>query len=362
MKPIDSLRLLSQLVTRLRRHPNLWLATGALGFAALAVLGGRQYLALQVESATARLQPEPTHVEVVVARRDLRRGDSVSTETMAIRAIPEAYVPGGAVRPSDFDVWVGTRLRSPMRAGEPLLGAALAPVDPPNFSARVRPGIRALTVAVDEVNSLSGMLQPGDRIDLLLSVRPVGPAGLPLPELTRTVMQGVTVLATGRQARPPGSEESVPPRPFTAITVEVDPDQAQALVVAQRAGKLTAVLRNPEDLTRVNQRGLDVNALLGLSARTAAPSVPASARVESTPVELIVGGRGAVATGPGSTAASARMAAPAAATESSPLRSEGEAPHGRAEALQRLLRAEGASAPVIPEDLPGRPATVPLYR
>ena len=362
MKALDSLRFLPRLAARLRRHPNLWLAAGALGFATLAVLGGRQYLALQVESATARLKPEPALVEVVVARRDLGRGESVSTETMAIRAIPAPYAPGGAIRPSDFDAWLGARLRASMRAGEPLLGAALAPVDPPNFSARVRPGIRALTVAVDEVNSLSGMLQPGDRIDLLLSVRPVGPAGLPLPEITRTVMQGVTVLATGRQARPPGGEEGAPPRPFTAITVEVDPDQAQALVVAQRAGKLTAVLRNPEDLTRVNQRGLDVNALLGLNARTASLPAPTTARVDSTPVELIVGGRGAVSAVQGASVGSGRMASPPTMAESSPPRSEGETQASRSDALQRLLRAEGASAAATPEDPPGRPANVPLYR
>jgi hypothetical protein len=82
-------------------------------------------------------------------------------------------------------------------------------------------------------------------------------------------------------------------RPFTSITVEVDPDQAQRLVVAQRAGRLTAVLRNPEDLGTVGERRLDVNALLGLPPVTLAAG-PAPAPSPPRPVEVIVGGRGQV--------------------------------------------------------------------
>ena len=51
-----------------------------------------------------------------------------------------------------------------VRSGEPLLAVAIAGADAAHFSQRLRAGSRAITIAVDEVNALSGMLQPGDRI------------------------------------------------------------------------------------------------------------------------------------------------------------------------------------------------------
>lgn len=167
-----------------------------------------------------------------------------------------------------------------------------------------------MSIAVDEVNSVSGMLQPGDRIDLLFSVRPPGAAGLPVGgEITTTLMQDLSVLATGRQVRP-GVDETNPGRYFTTITVEVTPEQAQRLIVAQRAGKLTAMLRHPDDRQPVGQRLHDVKSLLGLSTEAPLPAV-------RTGPEVIVGGRGTLT--PPLAAAEALARQPAAEL---PLRSE----------------------------------------
>jgi hypothetical protein len=165
------------------------------------------------------------------------------------------------------------------------------------------------------------MLQPGDRIDLLLTVRPAPVAGQVQPEITRTVMQGVPVLATGRQSRALLADEPGAGRPYTAITVEVEPDQALRLVVAQRSGRLTAVLRNPDDRATVAEPRLDVNALLGLppaapptpAAPPPAPPAPTLAQAAPAPVEIIVGGRGPVPAHSG-----AAMAAGASGAASDP--------------------------------------------
>lgn len=339
-----------------------WFALGAVAFGAVAVIGARHYISDRLAAETARLQPRHELVEVVVAKRELRRGDTVGPDTMAVRALPREFAPGGAIAPARFDAVVGARLLVPMRAGEPLLAAAVAGAEPPSFSARVRPGIRAMTVAVDEVNSLSGMLQPGDRIDLLLSVRPPAPSGLPMPEVTRTVMQGVTVLATGRQARPGAPEDGSVGRSFTSITVEVDPEQAQKLVVAQRSGKLTAVLRNPEDRMPVSDRRLDVHALLGLPAPP--PTVLVAAPV---PVEVIVGGRGQVSTPPSPAGAGAPGTAPAPAAGRAtpapgPFGLPVEPPGGRAESAARHSMPDLPAIPGLGPLPPDTPATVPLYR
>ncbi len=117
------------------------------------------------------------------------------------------------------------------------------------------------------------MLQPGDRIDLLLSVRLPGASMPPLgQEVTRPLMQDLRVLATGRQVRPGHDERSA--RAFTAITIEVSPDQAQKLVVAQRIGKLTAMLRNPQDRAPIDARRWTSTGLLDIKPVMTPPLEP----------------------------------------------------------------------------------------
>jgi len=282
--------------TRLRRvlgwvqqRRTALLFLGAVAFGAAAVVGARSYISERLALERERLVPRFQMVDLVVAKRDLKRGDVIGPDTMAVRSLPRDYAPGGAVSPARFESLVGSRLAAPMKSGEPLLPGALIGADAPGFSSRVRPGIRALTIAVDEVNSLSGMLQPGDRIDLMISVRPQPVSGVVQPELTRTLMQDVLVLATGRQIRASG-DDGPANRTFTTITVEVDPERAQKLVVAQRSGKLTAVLRHPDDRQPVGDRRLDVNTLLGLPTPAAVVQRPGP--------EVIVGGRGALPAAP----------------------------------------------------------------
>lgn len=344
----------------LRARRAAWMALGAIAFGVMSIVGARNYIDARLAREKARLQPSHETVEVVVAKRDLKRGDTVGADTMAVRRLPRQYAPGGAVVPERFEAIAGARLLLPMRAGEPLLPTALAPSEPASISARVRPGIRAMTVAVDEVNSLSGLLQPGDRIDLLLSVRPPSAAGVVQPEVTRTVLQDVPVLATGRQSRVSAGEDAPAGRPFTAITVEVLPEQAQRLVVAQRSGKLTAVLRNPNDRRPVPERRLDLNMLLGL-----APPAPAVAPVAPPrPVtEVIVGGRGQATPLPG-TAAGGAASVPDAPVVPRPAQAPEPAPG--AVAPPTGPRSAPLPAPIGPGNEPpawlAPPAVVPLFR
>ena len=164
------------------------------------------------------------------------------------------------------------------------------------------------------------------------------------PEVTRTVMQRVAVLATGRQSKPGQADEAGFGRAFTSITVEVDPEQAQKLVVAQRSGKLTAVLRNPDDRQPVGDRRLDVNGLLGLPG----PMLVAAPAPAPAAVEVIVGGRGGavVASPAGSHASSPASTSPAAPVP--------PAPPGSAPRPEDPVR--------MPSPDPNAPALVPLYR
>jgi len=287
-RPSRSSRLarLTGLPLRLARNRTLVLLLVAGAFGALAVGGARGYIAERIATERERLNPPRAMVEVVVAKTDLQPGATVGPDTMAVRAMPAEFAPGGSVRPDAFAQLEGMRLSQPMRSGEPLLPTAVEQPYDGNFSTRIRHGIRAMTIQVDEVNSVSGMLQPGDRIDLLFTVRPPAVPGVaPADEVTAPLMQDLAVLATGSRVAPSG-EPSGSGRHFTAITVEVAPEQAQRLIVAQRSGRLTATLRNPEDRAPVTAAALDVSTLLGMRREP-----PAAVRKPSGP-ELIVGGNG----------------------------------------------------------------------
>jgi pilus assembly protein CpaB len=271
----------------LAAHRNTVLFAAALACGAVAVFAGKEYLAQQLEAERVRLSPKPARsVDVIVARHDLGKGDEVSARTMAVRRIPEEFASSSAIRPERFEGFNGMRLAVALRGGEQLLAAAIVGGETMTFSHRVKPGIRALTIAVDEVNSISGMLQPGDRIDLLFSARPPGdvPGQQQAPEATVPLFQSLVVLATGKQVRA-GTDERGGQRTFSTVTVEVEPEHAQRLVVAQRAGKLTAVLRNPDDPQRMVRKAMDIRQLLEVPTGAVAPSVPP---------QVIVGGLGRV--------------------------------------------------------------------
>lgn len=278
----------------LRRRSQLLLLLLALGLGGLGAIGARGYVAEQLARERARLNPAQPMVAIVVAKRELARGETIDPAKLAVRDIPRTYLAPGTVLPERIDEFIGARLNAPLQPGEPLLQAALEGADVGTFAAKVPAGVRAFTVVVDEVNSLSGMLQPGDRIDLLLSARLPGTPTTPSPpELTRTFLQDIKVLATGRQVRPGGDDKAG--RSYGAITVEVTPDQAARLVVAQRNGKLSAVLRNPRDRDPAHVSAIDVYQVLGL------PSPGASGARATGPVrvtELIVGGQGVLRSRP----------------------------------------------------------------
>ena len=272
-----------------RPSPTQMLVAVALLAGGLAALGTQAHIEREVAIERERLQPEVAKTSLVVARRDLQRGDPINAQTMSVRQVPLDWAPSSGVAPEQFSAYEGAALAMPIRAGEPLVTAAIAGVDHAQFSQRLREGARAVTIAVDEVNALSGMLQPGDRIDLMLTARVADGQG-DGREKTISLMQDVLILATGQQVRrdsaagPEGAGGGE--RHFGAITIEVAPQQAQRLIVAQRSGRITAMLRHPEDHGSMVPAAMDVSALLG-GARPA--------RSSSTPffAEIIVGGQGA---------------------------------------------------------------------
>lgn len=231
-----------------------WIVLGvALGIGLLAALAARSYLSSRMEAIEARANGKM--VNVVVAKHDLSRGDKLSADSVAVRAIPINYAQSLAVTPDAFDRIDGQVLAYPVKGGEMILWSLLEGKKVPTFSTRVEVGHRAMTVPVDEINSISGLLEPGDIVDLIATIEKND------KKITFPLLQAAQVMATGqRSVDDPKSGER---RDYSTVTFNITPEQAENVIVARDIGKITALLRNPQD-TQANGKTRDVAALLGM--------------------------------------------------------------------------------------------------
>lgn len=232
-----------------------WTVLGvAIGIGLLAAVIAGSYLSSEMAMIEARAKGKT--VSVVVAKQDLMKGAKLSAENVAVRPVPQDYAHSVAVTPDQFERIEGQALAYPVKSGEMILWGLLETKKVPTFSARVEAGHRAITVPVDEINSISGMLEPGDIIDLMATLDQKG------KKITFPLLQSAQVMATGqRAADDPKSGER---RQYSTVTLDTTPEQARDVIVAREAGKITALLRNPQDKGTVANARTDIAALLGL--------------------------------------------------------------------------------------------------
>jgi len=179
-------------------------------------------------------------VERIVAGRDLAAGTRLDAGALAVRAIPREWAAADTLDPDRFGEMDGAVLERPVRQGDPVTPAHLSAARPASLAARLRSGRRAVTIPVDDIASQSGLLDPGDRIDLYVSFEHRR------QPMTILLLQDVPVLATGRQTAPaePGGD---PPHAYATVTLDVAPADAARIVAARQSGKLTAFLRAAGD-------------------------------------------------------------------------------------------------------------------
>lgn len=257
----------------------------------LGVYQARQHIEAKISLFTDKPVFEQVMTQVVVPARALSSGEIVAADDLSLRNIPEQYADSNSVTVEQYPIALGQRIEFDIDEGRPLLWAHLSGGVAPTFSGNLSNGSRAMTVRVDEINSLSGFLQPGDKIDLLFS------HGLGESQTVVPVIQQLQIIATGAQTRVDkmGDRQE---RHFSTITVKVSPADAQTLTLAQQVGKLTAVLRNPEDVENTIGKPLSLTELLSRSEHKGLPVVAVKESSNSivtnssrAVIEYIVGGK-----------------------------------------------------------------------
>lgn len=240
-----------------------WIVLGAATiFGVSAGLGSHSYIQSRV-SAIEAANAQVEFVKQVVPRQDMPGGAHLTTETVAVREIPKQWAYAGALMPDQLSRFENAALLTPARAGQPILWSQLVPRGPQVLSGRLEPGRRAMTVAVDEVSSVAGMIRPGDRIDLLVSIRHNARVTL-LPLLQRAL-----VLATGTQTEASVSPDAAPEgRSYNNMTLDVSPEDARRVFAARELGRLTAILRPAGDEDDPPSVAAQADQVLGLSTAT----------------------------------------------------------------------------------------------
>jgi len=188
-------------------------------------------------------------VPVLVAAQDLPLGTVLSDEMLGVRDLPESYVEPRHVPASEADRILGLRISSAVRANESLLWTDLADAEQRrDLSALVQDGMRAFTIRTDDTSSFGGLLRPGDRVDVLLTVERRDDAE------TAPIAQNLLVLATGRDTGGRGGASTpLRGRDVNQVTLSVTLEQSQTLALAQQRGQISLVLRNPDDIRIVER-------------------------------------------------------------------------------------------------------------
>ena len=298
----------SKLLARLTSPIALLLLATALaaGVALLAYV----YLQKREESIKSELAEKSQKkvtpkVSVVVPKVDAKANTILNASNFVSRPVEEDLVYPDTILASDFASMEGLRLARPVLRGRPVRLTDLQQPEVQDVASVVPPGSRAMTIDIDNLNSIAQTLRPHHHVDIFLMSRAPKPSlrdGPPMDdkalEQATLFMQDMVVLATGKEFQDvnhtpedqankmvrPGEVEGASDKNFDSITLLVTPQQAAKLLVGQKMGAFRVVLRGKQDHDALAMRPL-----------RAAELMPASARGRDSGIEFIVGGnRGSI--------------------------------------------------------------------
>lgn len=218
------------------------------------------------------------HVEfrdLVTAAQPLPVGTAIKREQLKLTRVASDLFPHRGF--SKVEEVIDRPLVSNVLLDEPVLegrlaargsGMGLAPIIPP--------GLRAVSVRVNDVIGVSGFVLPGMRVDVLVTGRPPKFEGT----ITSTVLQNIVVLSAGQTLQPESRGQAIN---VPVVTLLVTPEQAETLTLAGNEGRIQLILRNGSDQATTKPPGRETTELYGLrNGKTdEAPRAPA---VKAKPV------------------------------------------------------------------------------
>jgi pilus assembly protein CpaB len=218
----------------------------------------------------ARAKEAPGAVLVLVASRDLNVGVPIAPTDVAVRSLAAEMVPAEGVfhDPGELERRVP---RERILANEIVREARLAVADAGvGLNALVSPGKRAMSVAVDAETGVAGFIQPGNYVDVIVTIRP-DDADAEKRWASKAFLQGVRVLAVGQRLDATEKDQTGATkgalkrtsRDKPTVTLELDLEQAEELALSATRGDIHLVLRNDIDITHEATQGTFASQLVG---------------------------------------------------------------------------------------------------
>jgi pilus assembly protein CpaB len=219
-----------------------------------------------VYSAVQRIpvrQVEVPTAFAVVASTHLPIGTLLTKDHVKVVPWPARNPMPGAF--ASIDQVVDRGVIQPVAENEPLTESKLAPTGagaglPPT----IPPGMRAISVKVNEVIGVAGFVLPGSRVDLLVTVD--NSSGTRDESMSRVVVSNVQVLTAGTRFDQEKARADGKPIQTTVVTLLATPQDAERITLASAEGKLMLTLRNPLDTLPTETQGVRVANLLGAPA------------------------------------------------------------------------------------------------
>ena len=237
----------------------IMLLVGALVIATVTAIMAKNMFAGAGAEKAAAAPVTPVGPKILVARKALPVGTIIDAESLTYQPWPKEQVQNvyytEGQPDSDMSKLLGTVVRYPVTAGQPLTrGALVGPNDRGFLAAALGPGMRAITVPVSKASSVSGFVFPGDRVDLMLT-QSVSGEGNPL-KVSETIIRNLRVLATDQRTDSKNEDGKTVVKAFSNVTIEVTPRIAEKIAVAQSLGQLSLSLRSIADNSAELERAI----------------------------------------------------------------------------------------------------------
>jgi pilus assembly protein CpaB len=230
----------------------------AVVFGLLAVFIGQAWLNSQADarakSMEANKQPAVPSQTIVVAKQALRFGMELNADMLAEVPWPSAALPAGAFARMSEVLSGGRRVvLAAIEPNEPVLALKVTgPGQRATLSALVQPGMKAVTVRVNDVEGVGGFVLPGDRVDVVLT-RQIEKGNA----TSEVVLQNTRVLAVDQIA----DERTAKAQVAKSVTLEVDTVEAQKVWLAASVGSLSLLLRKAGETSEAKTRKITLKDL-----------------------------------------------------------------------------------------------------
>jgi len=181
---------------------------------------------------------------IIVAATEIPARAPISLAMLARATRPASAVEPNAI--TDPRQAVGSLALITIPAGGTITASDVARSPAQALPVRLTPGMRAVSIAIDRVKGVSGLVQPGDRVDVIA----IPPRATDQPPPAATILRGIRVLAIGDTLEYSSATPSPQEQSSTTITLEVTPTQADLLAMADVNTTIRLALRSPRE--RVN--------------------------------------------------------------------------------------------------------------